>query len=124
MTIYIGRWGGGEIAGFKLCDDSVNRALRRQVHVDARRPQSPEGLGTAVPGEDRRRLVVDDVLSDSRFLACSIHTRSEIVVPLMDGDECIGEIDIDSNRPNNFTPEDRQMLEQVAAIIVERLRQL
>lgn len=72
----------------------------------------------------KRTVVVDDVRSDSRFLACSIHTRSEIVVPLLDGETVIGEIDIDSNRPGNFTAEDRKMLEAVAKIIVERLKQL
>lgn len=70
----------------------------------------------------KRTVVVDDVRSDPRFLACSIHTRSEIVVPLMDGGKVIGEIDIDSNRPNNFTAEDREMLEAIAVVVVERLR--
>jgi len=74
--------------------------------------------------KQKKTVVVDDVRSDPRFLACSIQTRSEIVVPLMDGDECIGEIDIDSNRPANFSPEDREMLEAVARVIVERLRRL
>jgi L-methionine (R)-S-oxide reductase len=69
-------------------------------------------------------IIVDDVNADPRFLACSITTRSEIVVPLMDGDTCIGEIDIDSNRPSAFTPEDREILEAVATSIVDRLRQI
>ncbi|RME30961.1 MAG: GAF domain-containing protein, partial [Candidatus Zixiibacteriota bacterium] len=64
----------------------------------------------------------DDVQADPRFLACSLTTRSEIVVPLMDGDKVLGEIDIDSDNPANFTTADRKMLEAVAAVIVERLR--
>jgi GAF domain-containing protein len=72
----------------------------------------------------KKTVVVDDVRSDSRFLACSIHTRSEIVVPLMDGDTVIGEIDIDSNRPSNFSADDREMLEAVAKVVVARLRRL
>jgi len=71
-----------------------------------------------------KTIIVDDVHADPRFLACSITTRSEIVVPLMDGNKCIGEIDIDSNRPSAFTPEDREMLEAVARSIVERLKQI
>jgi L-methionine (R)-S-oxide reductase len=71
----------------------------------------------------KKTIIVDDVHGDPRFLACSLSTRSEIVVPLMDGDECIGEIDIDSNRPACFTQEDREMLEQIAALIVDRLYQ-
>ena len=70
----------------------------------------------------KQSIIVDDVRADERFLACSISTRSEIVVPLMDGEVCLGEIDIDSNQPSHFTPDDRTMLEQVAKVVVERLR--
>ncbi len=72
----------------------------------------------------KKSIIVDDVNEDPRFLACSITTRSEIVIPLMDGEICLGEIDIDSNRPNNFTNDDRLMLEGIASHIVERLRKL
>ena len=68
-------------------------------------------------------IIVDDVNTDPRFLACSLTTRSEIVAPLMDGSTCLGEIDIDSDRPSNFTEDDRRMLEEIAAAIVERLKQ-
>ncbi len=70
----------------------------------------------------KESIIVDDVRSDPRFLACSISTRSEIVVPLMDGETCIGEIDIDSDNPHNFSDMDRKMLEQVSEIVVERLK--
>ncbi len=36
----------------------------------------------------KESIVIDDVNADPRFLACSVTTRSEIVVPLMDGDRC------------------------------------
>ncbi|MDZ4722939.1 MAG: GAF domain-containing protein [candidate division Zixibacteria bacterium] len=70
----------------------------------------------------KKSIVVDDVRSDPRFLACSLTTRSEIVVPLMDGDVCLGEIDIDSDKPNAFNDDDKTMLEEVARIIVARLK--
>lgn len=72
----------------------------------------------------KKSVIVDDVKSDPRFLACSITTRSEIVVPLMDGRTCLGEIDIDSNKPSNFTDDDRRMLEEIAIVVVERLKQI
>ncbi|MEW5994156.1 MAG: GAF domain-containing protein [Candidatus Zixiibacteriota bacterium] len=72
----------------------------------------------------KRSIIVPDVNADPRFLACSTTTRSEIVVPLMDNDRCLGEIDIDSNQPNFFTQEDREMLETVAQIVVERLKNI
>ena len=69
-----------------------------------------------------KTIIVDDVRSDPRFLACSLSTRSEIVVPLIDGETCLGEIDIDSDHPNNFTGADKKMLEEIADVIVDRLR--
>ncbi len=72
----------------------------------------------------KKTIVVDDTNADERFLACSVSTRSEIVVPLMDGHECLGEIDIDSNKPGFFTDDDREMLEEIATVVVERLKQV
>ena len=72
----------------------------------------------------KQTVIVDDVNADPRFLACSLTTRSEIVVPLMNGDTCLGEIDIDSDQPSNFTIEDKQMLEAIAVIIVDRLKEI
>ena len=82
-----------------------------------------QGLCGAAASQ-QKTIVVDDVNADPRFLACSVTTRSEIVVPLMDGDTCIGEIDIDSNTPGFFTDDDRAMLEAVAGVVVKRLREI
>lgn len=71
-----------------------------------------------------KTVKVDDVLSDERFLACSASTRSEIVVPLMDGEKVLGEIDIDSDQPSFFSRDDQKMLEGIADVIVARLRQV
>ncbi|WP_446745198.1 GAF domain-containing protein [Silvibacterium acidisoli] len=62
-------------------------------------------------------VIVDDVHSDPRYLACSIETKSEIVVPIRARGEVIGEIDIDSHQPAAFTKEDREFLEKCAAIV-------
>ena len=72
----------------------------------------------------KESIIIDDVLSDTRFLACSFSTRSEIVVPLMDGEIVLGEIDIDSNNPTNFTTQDQQMLELAAQVVVNRLKEI
>ncbi len=70
----------------------------------------------------KESIIVDNVQEDKRFLACSLTTYSEIVVPLMDGNRCLGEIDIDSNRPSNFKKDDKEMLEEIAGIVVKRLK--
>lgn len=68
-------------------------------------------------------IVVDDVRRDARYLACSLETQSEIVVPILDPvdhDTVLGEIDIDSDRPAAFTEADRLLLEEVARICAAR----
>ncbi len=66
-------------------------------------------------------IVVDDVHADPRYLACSLETRSEIVVPILAGGRVLGEIDIDSDRPAAFGDADRALLERVAARLAEKL---
>ncbi|MGA9585317.1 MAG: GAF domain-containing protein [Terracidiphilus sp.] len=62
-------------------------------------------------------ILVDDVASDRRYLACSIETRSEIVIPVRVHGEIVGEIDIDSHEPAAFSPRDKEFLEECAAIV-------
>jgi L-methionine (R)-S-oxide reductase len=64
-----------------------------------------------------RTEIVDDVAADDRYLACFASTRSEIVVPISYEGRVVGEIDIDSDRPAAFGPEDRALLERVAVLI-------
>src|SRR3954470_5736889 len=69
----------------------------------------------------RATIVVDDVNSDPRYLACSVETQSEIVVPILRGGAVLGEIDIDSDTRAAFGPDDRDLVETVAAILSEKL---
>lgn len=66
-------------------------------------------------------ITVDDVNADPRYLACSLETRSEIVVPIRHEGRILGEIDIDSDQPAAFTQRDRDLLETVAALVAARL---
>ncbi len=59
------------------------------------------------------------VSTDPRYLACSIETKSEIVVPIMIGDQVKGEIDIDSDKLNAFSDGDEKLLESIAARLGE-----
>jgi GAF domain-containing protein len=62
-------------------------------------------------------VVVDDVNSDSRYLACSIETKSEIVVPVFQNGKVVGELDIDSHFPAAFGGEDRRVVEHCAQLV-------
>jgi putative methionine-R-sulfoxide reductase with GAF domain len=87
-------------------------------------PHTRIPLGRGICGAaatDKATIVVDDVNSDPRYLACSIETQSEIVVPIMRGDRVLGEIDIDSDTRAAFGREDRELLERVAALLAEKL---
>lgn len=87
-------------------------------------PHTRIPLGRGICGAaatERQTIVVDDVNSDPRYLACSLETQSEIVVPIMRGDVVLGEIDIDSDRRAAFGDADRRLLEAAAAVLAEKL---
>lgn len=75
--------------------------------------------GAAV--RERKTVVVPDVTADPRYLACSVKTKSEIVVPIEAQGRIVGEIDVDSHTPDAFTAADRELLEQVALRLAEVL---
>lgn len=69
-----------------------------------------------------RTLVVPDVDHFPGHIACSSLSRSEIVVPLWDSHGHIhGVLDIDSDRLNAFSEEDRRGLELVAEVLCRQL---
>ncbi len=79
-----------------------------------------EGVcGTAV-AEDKNQLV-EDVREVENYLACSIHTRSEIVVLIRDGGRIVGQFDIDSDTVGVFTNEDERLLEELADLVAPRV---
>jgi GAF domain-containing protein len=90
-------------------------------------PHTRIPLGSGICGAaatEQHTIIVDDVNADPRYLACSIETRSEIVVPIMDGNRVLGEIDIDSDQPAAFGTADRTLLEHVAALLARKLSDL
>jgi L-methionine (R)-S-oxide reductase len=68
-----------------------------------------------------KTIVVDDVSSDPRYLACSLDTKSEIVVPIFVRGKVVGELDIDSHSHAAFQDEDRKLVEYCAELVGKRL---
>jgi L-methionine (R)-S-oxide reductase len=68
-----------------------------------------------------KTVVVDDVNADPRYLACSLATKSEIVVPVFVRGHVAGELDIDSHFPAAFVAEDRELVEYCAELVGKRL---
>lgn len=69
-------------------------------------------------------IVVDDVNSDPRYLACSIETKSEIVVPIRLRGAVVGELDIDSHKHAAFQQQDRDLVEHCARLVGEYLERV
>lgn len=81
-------------------------------------------LGKGVCGiaaATRRTQVVPDVHTFPGHIACDANSRSEIVVPLVHGDELVGVFDLDSPRPARFDETDRRGLERIGEIFVHSL---
>ena len=92
--------------------------LHNQIGPPTPHERIPVGQGICgLAARERRSVVVPDVTRDSRYLACSLATRSEIVVPIMRGPEVLGEIDVDSDRLDAFGDEDRVLLEETAGLV-------
>jgi len=66
-------------------------------------------------------VVVDDVNSDPRYLACSLETKSEIVVPVFVRGKVVGELDIDSHFAAAFTPEHQDLVQHCAMLVGKKL---
>ncbi|MFW5828617.1 MAG: GAF domain-containing protein [Alkalispirochaeta sp.] len=69
-------------------------------------------------------FVVDDVAAQDNYLACSIHVRSEIVVPVFSQGAVVAEIDIDSHTPAAFTSGDRRFLENLSVLVAPHIPDL
>lgn len=82
----------------------------------------PVGRGVcgaaAATGETQ---LVEDVHAFPGHIACDAASASEIVVPLVLGEQVIGVIDLDSPRPARFDAEDASGLEALARLVVQRL---
>src|SRR5277367_867870 len=66
-------------------------------------------------------VVVDDVSKDPRYLACSLETKSEIVVPVFAHGKVVGELDIDSHFAAAFTPEHQDLVQHCAMLVGKKL---
>ena len=81
-------------------------------------------LGKGVCGTaaaTRRTQLVADVDAFPGHIACDAASRSEIVVPLCDGERLIGVWDVDSPRRARFDDDDRAGMERLAALFVASL---
>ncbi|HEV8123262.1 MAG TPA: GAF domain-containing protein [Gemmatimonadales bacterium] len=68
--------------------------------------------GTAVStGNDQN---IGDVRAITNYIACNTFTRSELVVLIRRGATILGQIDVDSDVPNPFTPDEEAAVKRIA----------
>lgn len=72
--------------------------------------------GTAI--KERTSILVKDVHAFPGHIACDAASRSELVVPIRNGDDIIGVIDLDSPLPSRFDADDQAGIERLAEIFV------
>lgn len=102
--------------GFYLDDPDEERMLYLGPYVGEATDHTRIAYGKGICGQAAETLntfVVQDVSKAGNYLACSIHVKSEIVVPIMKNGAFYGELDIDSHTPDAFTPEIRALCEEV-----------
>ena len=82
----------------------------------------PKGKGVCGAAVQRRTAVlVEDVHAFPGHIACDSASRSELVVPLVKGDDLVGVLDLDSPRLARFDADDQAGMERIAAIFLDSL---
>jgi L-methionine (R)-S-oxide reductase len=87
-------------------------------------PRFPKTQGLCgAAAETGKTLIVDDVSKDARWLPAFFTTKSEIVVPITSesNGRVLGIIDVESEKLNAFSEDDRDFLEHVAVLMARKL---
>ena len=75
--------------------------------------------GAAATTRETQRVA--DVHAFPGHIACDANTRSEVVVPLYQGETLIGVFDLDSPVPDRFDTDDQAGLEAIAEVFLSSL---
>jgi GAF domain-containing protein len=93
-------------------DELVLEAFDGRPTDHTRIPVGAGMCGRAVA--ERRDINIPDVKEAEGYLACSVETKSELVVLVRRHDEILGQIDIDSDVPNGFDEAEERAVREVA----------
>jgi signal transduction histidine kinase len=108
-------------------------------HLDTEVSTEPPAAGDDEPGLkpghgitgwcvlNRRSLLVPDVTAEPRYIAVRAAARCEMAAPMLDGDQVVGVIDLESDRTGGFNDADLALLELLAteaARVLHRLWEL
>ena len=96
-------------------DELVLEAFAGRDTEHTRIPVGKGVCGTAVATLTDQN--VPDVRAVGNYIACNAWTRSELVVLIRRGDRILGQIDVDSDQPDPFTPEEEAEVRRVAEAV-------
>ncbi|MDK8183435.1 GAF domain-containing protein [Paenibacillus sp. UMB4589-SE434] len=106
-------------AGFYLYEEATNQLVLGPFQGMPACVRIPLGRGVCgTSAQDQQTLVVADVHEFPGHIACDARSRSEIVVPLVQGGRLIGVLDIDSPSKERFHEVDQKWLEQIAQLLM------
>lgn len=95
-----------------LGDEVVRQAYRGPVPPCHAFAFGQGNVGTT--GQSGLMKVIPDVTQDPTYSMCFLETKSEIVLPIRIGGRVLGVIDVESDQPDAFGPEDTVLLKNVS----------
>jgi sigma-B regulation protein RsbU (phosphoserine phosphatase) len=104
ILLYSERLGGMRIRYAIGHREEVVRSL--VIHLN-------EGV-TGTAAANRAPILVDDVLSDTRYLSSLDAVRAEMAVPMLARGKLVGVIDVQSTHPGAYREQDRSLLQLIA----------
>lgn len=102
--------------GFYLASKTEENMLELGPYVGEPTDHTKIPFGKGICGQAAETLdtyVVQDVSEADNYLACSLNVKSEIVVPIMKGDEFKGELDIDSHTKGAISDDLKTLCENI-----------
>jgi L-methionine (R)-S-oxide reductase len=65
--------------------------------------------------------LIPDVKKDPQYSMCFVETKSELVIPIKRGEEVLGLIDVESDKPAYFTQADVELLSSAGEVLAPLL---
>lgn len=70
--------------------------------------------------KEKKAILVPDVDQFPGHIACDSASRSEVVIPIIENNEVVAVLDVDSDQLAHFDETDVLYLEQIVSLLVER----
>lgn len=105
--------------------DDKGRKLVYKVIIPEDISTWPQKIGEGVTGrtaEKKRAILVSDVRRNDDYIEVFPDMKSELAVPIMDGDKLIGVLNVESPQINGFDRDDQRLLELLASWAVIAIR--